>query len=124
MLFVFLLLPLISMASEDHARPLGIVKQSSYAYRTMAACRGERGKFLYELMTLVVAGHYRCQPAYGEAKDYLVVYYGKQRFFVEDRYVFMTDEDRTRLPELDDQILAKLDLPCRRKKATCSSSWP
>lgn len=105
----FLLLPSIAMASEGADPPLGMLLQSSYAYRTMEACRGGNGKMLFERMAVVVAGHYRCHPAYGEAKDYLVAYYGKQRFFVENSAVFMTEESRARLPELDDQILAKLD---------------
>lgn len=97
------------MASEKADPPLGMVQESSYAYRTMESCRGGEGKTLFERMAVVVAGRYRCQPSYGEAKDYLVAYYGKQRFFVENSAVFMLEEKQAALPELDDQILAKLD---------------
>lgn len=105
----FLLLPFISMASAEANPPLGMLLQSSYGYRTMEACRGGNGKMLFERMAVVVAGRYRCPSTDRETKDYLVAYYGKQRFFVENSAVFMTAENRNRLPALDDQILGKLD---------------
>ena len=105
----FLLLPVIAMANDAAEPPLGIVRHSILAYRSMSACRGSSGKILFEQMPLVVAGRYRCTPAYGEAKDYLVGYFGKQRFFIERDAVFLAREYRAALPELDEQTLASLD---------------
>ncbi|WP_153013269.1 hypothetical protein [Aquitalea pelogenes] len=99
----------IAMASEQPHPPLGIVKSASDAYQNMSSCRGSAVKTLFERMTVLVAGRYRCQPAYGEAKDYLVAYYGKQRFFIENSDVFMVDEKRAALPLLDEQKLASQD---------------
>lgn len=97
------------MANDATAPPLGVLRHSSFADRTMTACKGGNGKMLFEQMGMVVAGRYRCKPAYGEAKDYLVAYFGKQRFFVESKALFMLDEQRAALPELDEQTLASLD---------------
>lgn len=112
-----LLLPAIAVAGEVVDPPLGLLRESSDGYRTMESCRAAGSKTLFEGMVLVVAGHYRCQPGYGEAKDYLVAYYGKQRFFVERSAVFMTKESESKLPQLDDQILAMLDFSVLEEKA-------
>lgn len=110
-----LLSPIIAMANDATAPPLGLLRHSSSADRTMTACKGGNSKMLFEDMAVVVAGRYRCTPAYGKAKDYLVVYFGKQRFFVEYDAVFMLDEKRAPLPELDDQTLARLDVAALEK---------
>jgi|GEM_PF-6755497 len=98
-----------AMASEQPHPPLGMLKHASAAFQSMSDCRGSAVKTLFEQMTVLVAGRYRCQPSYGEAKDYLVAYYGKQRFFIENSDVFMADEKRAALPELDEQKLANQD---------------
>jgi len=111
----FLLFPAIAMANDATEPPLGVLRHSSFADRTMTACKGGNGKMLFEDMAVVVAGRYRCTPAYGKAKDYLVAYFGKQHFFVEHDAVFMLDEKRAALPELDDQTLARLDVAALEK---------
>lgn len=98
-----------AMAGDGTSSAIGFVKEHSYAYRSMSACHGGEGKTLFPRMMMVVVGSFHCKPAYGDAKDYLVGFYGQQRFYVESSAVWVADERRATLPQLDEDQLASQD---------------
>lgn len=99
------MLPSMANANDGNRPPMGFVNDAHAVPREMDRCYGSKHTDLFEGMSVLVAGSYRCQSGIGKEESYFVAYYDGQRFFIPQSQLWMSAEDRARVASLDEAAL-------------------